>query len=272
VLEVCAPKVGNVHPDAAFADATWRDFVRSAEAIAPELALAPSPGVGETILACVKATRDAVGSNTNLGIILLLSPLAAVPDEETFESGIERVLDALTVEDARLAYEAIRLAKPGGLGDAPSQDVQSPPTVTFREAMALAAERDAIARQYVESFTLVMQIANEWRHDLPLNMAIVYAHLRQMAREPDSLIVRKCGEETGRESMRKAQRVLSLGWPLAAESDHAIRELDRWLREGGHKRNPGTSADLIAAALYVLLRRGAIVPPFPWEERILACP
>jgi triphosphoribosyl-dephospho-CoA synthase len=274
VLEVCEPKVGNVHPLAAFADVTWRDFVNSAVAIAPQLAIAPLRPVGETILACVRVTRDVVASNTNLGIILLLSPLSAIRDDETMETGIGRVLTGLTVEDARLAYEAIRLAKPSGLGHAKAEDVRSLPLVTLREAMVLAAERDTIARQYVESFRLVFQIAAQWPHSLPLNMAIVCAHLRQVAREPDSLIVRKCGIDIGRQAMQKARTVFHLGWPFSVRSDLAdvvIRDLDRWLREDGHRRNPGTSADLIAAALFVMLRRGEIAPPFPWAERILQC-
>ena len=62
------------------------------------------------------------------------------------------MLAGLDVEDARLTYEAIRLAAPGGLGQVAQQDVQEEPTQTLRQVMSLAAERDLIARQYANGF------------------------------------------------------------------------------------------------------------------------
>ena len=58
-----------------------------------------------------------------------------------------------TVEDAREVYAAIRLANPGGLNDAAEQDVRDEPTVTLHEAMALAKDRDSVARQYADNFS-----------------------------------------------------------------------------------------------------------------------
>ena len=74
VAEVTAPKPGNVHLGASFADASWRDFVVSAIVIRPILDGANQLGVGATVFKSVKATRAAVGTNTNLGIVLLLAP------------------------------------------------------------------------------------------------------------------------------------------------------------------------------------------------------
>src|SRR5207249_2622644 len=117
-------------------------------AVAPVLETAGRRGVGETILAGVRATRSVVSTNTNLGILLLLSPLAAVSRDTDLRAGLREVLDGLTVADAAAAYEAIRLAAPGGLGKAPEQDVGDAPSRTLRQVMELAAERDLIARQY----------------------------------------------------------------------------------------------------------------------------
>src|SRR5947209_1116957 len=80
-----------------------------------------------------------VATNTNLGIVLLLAPLTAVPRDRDLRTGVAMVLSGLTVADSRSAYAAIRLANPGGLGRANVQDVADEPTVSFREAMALAA-------------------------------------------------------------------------------------------------------------------------------------
>src|SRR5207244_9232877 len=120
IWEASAAKLGNVHRRRDFADVGYLDFLLSAAAIAPEMAVAPSRRVGETILAAVRATRQVVSTNTNLGIILLFAPMAAVPREQDLFKGIQQVLD-LDVEDSRLVYEAIRLANPAGLGEVAEQ-------------------------------------------------------------------------------------------------------------------------------------------------------
>src|SRR3954447_5546588 len=76
VLEVSAEKPGNITPRHDFADTSYEDMLRSAIALRPELGRAAERGVGETVLAAVRATRRVAGSNTNLGIALLLAPLA----------------------------------------------------------------------------------------------------------------------------------------------------------------------------------------------------
>ena len=156
VLEAAARKPGNVHPGAAFADVCHADFVRSAEAAAPILAEAGRLGVGRAVLQSVEATIAAVGCNTNLGIILLIAPLAAVPREKPLTEGIGPVLAGTTVEDSRQVYRAIRLARPGGLGRAEREDVAEEPTLPLVEVMRLAAGRDRIAAQYANDFADVL--------------------------------------------------------------------------------------------------------------------
>src|SRR5260221_11617652 len=138
--EATVPKPGNVHPGAAFVDTTYDDFVASASAIGPVFALGDKLTVGQLVLQSVQATRQAVGKNTNLGIILVLAPLAKAVDE----SDIENILQKLSIDDADQVYEAIRVAQPGGLGKADAQDVHDQPTVSLLEAMRLAADRDLI--------------------------------------------------------------------------------------------------------------------------------
>src|SRR5947209_4785483 len=147
VWEATARKPGNVHRYRDFEDATYLDFILSAAAIAPVLEGATGRPVGQTILEAVRATRLVARTNTNLGIILLLSPLAAISPGESLREGLLRVLDGLDVADARATYEAIRLANPSGLGRVAEQDVSDEPTQSLREVMALAADRDLIARQ-----------------------------------------------------------------------------------------------------------------------------
>jgi triphosphoribosyl-dephospho-CoA synthase len=272
IWEATARKPGNVHRYCDFADLTYLDLLQSAAAVGPVLNAASLPGVGRTVLEAVKAARRVAPTNTNLGIVLLLAPLAAVPPSEDLRKGLQRVLDQLDVADARAAYEAIRLAAAGGLGRVPKQDIREEPTQGLREVMTLAAERDLIARQYANGF-------HEVFHDgVPalrlgleqtgyLETAIIYCHLHLLASYPDSLIVRKCGLAEAEEASQRARSVLALDWPKGEESQQALTQFDGWLRADGHSRNPGTTADLVTACLFVLLREGTIdLPsPFPWS-------
>src|SRR5256886_6053383 len=157
LLEASAPKPGNVSPLARFHDATYEDFLASAVAIGPALAAAGEHPLGATIRAAVEATARWVPSNTNLGLVLLLAPLARAAlmsssNDAALRAAVAATLGETTVADAREVYAAIRQARPGALGRSTEQDVAGTPRVTLREAMALAAERDAIAREYVTDF------------------------------------------------------------------------------------------------------------------------
>ena len=157
IAEVSFQKPGNVTLSHGFDDADAADFIKSAEIIAPMISAANADNIGETILSAVGATKTAVGHNTNLGIVLLLAPLAAVPRGISVSDGIEAVLSALTVDDAVLVYRAIAAAAPGGLGEAESQDITDTPSQNLRVCMALAADRDLIAAQYVNGFRDVLE-------------------------------------------------------------------------------------------------------------------
>lgn len=266
VLEVCARKPGNVHPGASFADLDFVDFLLSASVIATPLDRARETGVGLAVLEAVEASRQLVATNANLGLVLLLAPLAAVPAGNALEAGLAQVLAATTVADARAVYRAIRLARPGGLGHVAEQDVAAEPTATLLEVMKLAAGRDLVARQYANGYAEVFHIAlPALRQALDkgraVETAIIAAHLALLAREPDTLITRKRGLALAEEASKRAAEVLGTGWPETAPGDRALADFDAWLRADGHARNPGTTADLVAAALFAALRDATIKLP-----------
>jgi triphosphoribosyl-dephospho-CoA synthase len=265
LYEATAAKPGNVHPRAGFDDVSYADFVASAVVIGPMFDQAPQRGVGLTILDTVRATRAAVGTNTNLGTLLLIGPLSAVPPGLSLSDEIHGVLAGLTSADTRHVYEAIRISSAGGLGRAEKADVfaDPPPDLTLGDAMRLAADRDTIARQYANGFADVFEgtaawIADALRHEMPLGDAIVWAHLQQLAQCPDSLIGRKCGPQIAAEATRRAAAVLESQNRGRPAFRAALDDFDCWLREDGHRRNPGTTADLVAAGLFVLLREGRL--------------
>lgn len=268
LVEATARKPGNVHPEASFADLNYEHFRRAADVLGPILARASVGGVGRTVLEAVEAMRDVSPTNANLGIILLIAPLAAVPPDRSLARGIEDVLASLTVDDARHVYTAIRLAQPGGLGRAGREDVSGEPTVSLREAMALAADRDSVARQYVTNFADVLQFgvpllqSDSARFEEQWETAIIRLHLEFLSRHPDSLIARKCGLPLAEEASARARAVLNAGWPLDPAASTLLDEFDRWLRADGNRRNPGTTADLVAASLFAAFRERAVrIPP-----------
>lgn len=266
LLEATARKPGNVHPGAAFEDISYADFVRSAHVIAPVFADSSRRSVGATVLEAVHRTQASVGRNTNLGIVLLFAPLAAVPNEQLLTDGVQGVLDGLTVDDAKDVYAAIRLAQAGGLGKEAQADVSTEPTITLQEAMRLAADRDAIAAEYSHGFPLTLgfgldQLRSEVNFADNWQESVIRLHLLLMSRQPDTLIARKRGRDEARESSAMAKAVLDAGWPESCSGLERIVELDTWLRAVGNKRNPGTTADLVAATLFAAIREGVITIP-----------
>jgi len=268
VLEATAPKPGNVHRGAEFEDVTYLDFVIGASVVAGVLDHASDreARLGPMLLKAVRAIRASVGTNTNLGTLLLLVPLAMVPRATPLEDGVSEVLKALDTSDARLAYEAIRAARPGGMGTVGEADLDQEAPTDLVAAMRLATDRDLVAAQYANGFSEVFDLVlpslrDGLDRDWPLADVIVHAYLRLMSERPDSLIARKCGRAMAQRSAAMASRVLMAGVPPEVEYRRAVADLDFWLRSDGHRRNPGTSADLVAAGLFAALRDGIITLP-----------
>ena len=259
LLEASAPKPGNVSPGRPFRDTTYEDFLASAAAIGPAFGRVSERSLGATILDAVRATREWTGANTNLGIILLLAPIArAAADGGPLQERLREVLAETTVSDAELAYEAIRLAAPGGLGTAAAEDVRERPSVALREAMALAAHRDAIAAEWASGFertfgTGAPAIRAAREAGLGWADATLEGFLALLASAPDTLIVRKLGLEAARDASRDAARVLADGGPRTAAGREGLARLDVALRDPHNRRTPGATADLTAAALLVII-------------------
>jgi triphosphoribosyl-dephospho-CoA synthase len=266
IIEATSPKPGNVHRGADFEDLSYPDLVVAATVTAPLFDNAVEQPLGRTVLAAVRATRQAVATNANLGTLLLVAPLAKVPRGQPLDEGVTRVLSQLTSDDARDVYEAIRCARPGGLGRTDDADVYDPPPADLIAAMRLAADRDMVARQYAENFHHVLAVVVPWLREAiasspSLTEAVVRVHLKLMAEFPDSLIARRRGTDVARQAAVMAARVLDSGRPGDDAYERGLADLDFWLRTDGHQRNPGTTADLVAAGLFAALRDGIIKAP-----------
>jgi triphosphoribosyl-dephospho-CoA synthase len=263
LLEVSAPKPGNVSPGRHFHDTRYEDFLASAVAIGPSLARSGTQPLGDTIRAAVEATARWTRSNTNLGIVLLLAPLsrAAARTGGDLRVRLARVLEETTVTDAEQVYAAIRLARPGGLGQAASEDVAATPSVTLREAMGLAATRDAVAREYVTDFAMTFEIGVPTlqiaRADgLTWSDSAVETYLRLLGAHADTHIARKLGMDAAEAVSRRARAVGEAGGIRSPAGREALAAFDAELRDATNSRNPGTTADLTCAALFVVILEG----------------
>ena len=257
LAELDALKPGNVHRFGGDDRMSVADFESSARVAAPALA-APGLPVGERIRKSVEATIDAVGHNTNLGIILLCAPLAAASLEPTsgdLRARLAKVLLRLSVADARETYAAIRRAKPGGLGQAQAHDVGEDPEITLIDAMQAAEGRDRIAWNYTHDFADIFDLglprlkqAMADSNSRPSATTSVY--LGFLASIPDTLIARKFGMAQALEVQQEAKAVAAR-FDNRADDEVRNRDLmafDRSLKARG--LNPGTGADLVVATLF----------------------
>jgi len=255
--EIEALKPGNVHLFADGHNMSARQFLTSARVSSAPLT-DPGLPVGQRILEAVRATRLAVGTNTNLGIVLLCGPLirAAEMPGDTLRANLGEVLDGLDMEDTASVFEAIVLASPGGLGSADTHDVREAPTAGLLEAMREAAGRDSVARQYVTRYNDVFCIgvpalASAIARGESGMWPTVFTYMAFLAGFPDSHVARLHGPEIAGQVQKEAATVLA---SLEASCNEATRiallmEFDQSLKQ--RAVNPGTSADLTVASLLV---------------------
>lgn len=257
--EVESLKPGNVHRFAAGHDMTVADFLRSAEVTAPILAKT-SLSAGERLLEAVRATRAAAGCNTNLGMLLLFVPLVMAverPRRGALQQRLHAALQELdTTAEAMLYFEAIRVASPGGLGRVEEHDVNSRPEVGVLAAMCAAQHRDRIARQYThdyedlfgEPLVILGECSERWHS---VEWSLVACYLSFLSQFHDSHIIRKYGEPVASEVRQQAEKISTIFIKAGNPEEAAplLLKFDARLKAEGI--NPGTSADLAAACLFI---------------------
>jgi triphosphoribosyl-dephospho-CoA synthase len=261
-VELQAFKPGNVSVYADGHDMTVADFRLSAKVSAVPLCN-PDYSLGEKIFYAVKATREAVACNTNLGIILLCAPLVQainnIKPDLTLRSALRQILTTTTLDDADWVFKAITLASPGGLGSADEQDVSEKPSVTLTEAMRLSSAKDRIALQYITDYRDIFDFAvpihynavRKWGNQ---EWAAVSVYAGLLSQFPDSHIERKYGNQYS-EMVAAKMAQLSNELSTVESPEHTLPllySLDQALKSKG--LNPGTMADMtVATVLTVFL-------------------
>jgi triphosphoribosyl-dephospho-CoA synthase len=218
------------------------------------------------------------GGNTLLGSVLLLMPMAVAAGkcfaEKSFSTGelrdnVRLVVESTTAEDAVNVYEAINIAKPGGLGKTAQFDVNDPESkqkilesnVTLYEVFKLASSYDSIASEWVNNYSLTFDLGYPYfmaqlQESKDINVSTVHTFLKLLSEVPDTLIARKAGIEMAKEVSIEAKQILDLGGLTTVKGRESLYEFDRKLQTLDHRLNPGTTADLITAVLSVALLNG----------------
>ncbi len=263
VLEASCEKPGNVTPRHSFQDTSYGDFLLGSVALGTSIRAAAEAGcsscslkdvgLGELILSGARGVRGAhSGGNTHLGTLMLFVPVAAaagrclaeeMPFREGLRAQVKEVLAASTLEDSRNFYDAVKLSGAGGLKSSLQE-----PQVPFLDLMKLSAEADRIAEELSSCLKItfgfsVSAFEEAYGETRVLHAAIVRTYLSILSRFPDTLIMKKAGIEKALLASNMAADVLC--------GDADVSDLDVFLRSSGNSLNPGTTADLVAAALFV---------------------
>jgi triphosphoribosyl-dephospho-CoA synthase len=295
LLEVSAyPKPGNVHRTADFRETRYEHFLASAVAVVPHLKEAAERGVdgaaGNIPLDRInvgKIIKDSVSDvaawqrdrNTLLGSITLLTPIAAaagltLASKRSFSvSALRRdlvsVVEATTPEDAVDFYDAIAIAKPGGLGKVPRLDVNDGASkrrilaqgTSLHAVFTISAPWDSVAAEWTNRFHITFDIGHPFfkaqiQKTKDINMATVHTFLKILSLVPDTLIARKAGKPKAEWVSKEAARVLDAGGLETHEGKTSLRKLDQKLHDVNHRLNPGTTADMTSAVLAVAILEG----------------
>ena len=287
LLEVSANKPGNVNFVVGFEGTRVEHFLASAVAATPSLREAAKRGiaaanrelrirevgVGKLIRDCVTEINAwQTGGNTLLGTIILFVPLAVAAgmtqttenDEFEFSQlrrNLKLTVESTTPQDSVHLYEAIDIAKPSGLNGAPDLDVTDPASkqrlikenVSLYEVFKIAASYDDVCYEWVNNYYITFNLAypylTEQLKTKDLNTAIIHTFLKVLSERPDTFIARKVGLEKAREISLEAKQILQLGEVETAKGKTSILKFDKKLRDSGNLFNPGTTADITAAAL-----------------------
>lgn len=264
LLDVATLKPGNVGWHSCGHGMDAGDFFASAAACGHTLC-APGHSLGERILRAIEQTRQVVNCNTNLGIVLLCAPLiqgALTRSPGGLRGAVEYVLRQTTVNDARQAYAAIRLAQPGGMGRM-DHDIQDEPKINLLDAMRLSAERDQIGAQYAEGYRflfetvtpLFVELVRRWGYDI---WAAAGVYMTLLGSRPDSLIARRYGLHAADDIMRKVRPLAKefVGCKRPQDFERRLLDLDQHFKENGF--NPGTTADMVVGGVFIASLEGAL--------------
>ncbi|MEF8778930.1 MAG: triphosphoribosyl-dephospho-CoA synthase, partial [Natronomonas sp.] len=242
-------------------DLRFEQFMAGAVGASSGLRMAAAgAAVGAAFEEAIDGMSEQSGGNTQFGAVLSLIPLvrAAAADRLT-PAGVRAIVEATTVEDAcdfYRAFEHVDVAVDDPPAELDDLDVRRGSEaigairerdLTLSDLMELSADRDGVAAEWISGFERSFEAAG-WllEDDGPVYKRTSRAFLRLLASEPDTFVETRNGEAAALEATQRAQAVLD---GEEDPEDVAAEFVERDI-------NPGTTADLTAAALFIALERG----------------
>ncbi|ELZ16870.1 triphosphoribosyl-dephospho-CoA protein [Haloterrigena salina JCM 13891] len=269
LLEVAGtPKPGNVDRRRDLEDLRFEHFLAGAVGARDGLEMAANGGaVGAAFERAVAGMAGQRGGNTQFGSLLLLVPLVRAAREELSAPVVEAVCEDTTVADAANFYRAfdhVDVFVDDPPADMEPLDVRrgsdAVPAVedrglTLLDIMSRSVPGDDVAREWIEGFERSFRAAERLAAaDGPLGDRTAAVFLAELAERPDTLVANRSGEAVAQEVADRAAELVERD---ALETDpDAVEAFAEELVARGV--NPGTTADIAAAGLFVALEREAI--------------
>jgi triphosphoribosyl-dephospho-CoA synthase len=274
LLEVAGtPKPGNVDRERDLADLRFEQFLAGAVGARPGLqAASDGAAVGAAFETAVRGMSEQSGGNTQFGCLLLLVPLVraaaekrgpdADRDGDLEPTDATAVAEATTVADAAAFYRAFEHVDvfvddpPEGFADldvrrgrdaVPALEERG---LTLYDVMELSRESDGLGREWTGGFRRSFETADRiLADDGPVVDRAARAFLALLAAEPDTMVAKQHGEAVAEEVRERAADRHANGWDREAVAAFGDDLVERGV-------NPGTTADVVAAGLFVALERG----------------
>ncbi|MCH7661093.1 MAG: triphosphoribosyl-dephospho-CoA synthase [Euryarchaeota archaeon] len=261
LLEVAGtPKPGNVDRVRDLPDLRFEEFLSGAVGASAGLRAAEYEPVGVAFERAVMGMAGDHKKNTQFGALLLLTPLVrATSNDELTPAGVEHVIENTTVEDATNFYRAFEqvdvfVSEPSeawedldvrrGAAAIPAVEEEG---LTLLDVMALGEDEDDVAREWTGGFERSFTVAERIEElSGPLSDRASTVFCEQLAERPDTLVAKKHGAAVAREASEEVADALGDESELDAL---AAKFVERGI-------NPGTTADIVAAGLFIALERG----------------
>lgn len=262
LLEVAStPKPGNVDREREYPDLRFEQFLAGAVGAHGGFAVAADgEPLGVAFERAVAGMSNQTGGNTQFGAALLLTPLVAAAGQGALDPNRATALvGETTVDDAvgfYRAFDYVDVAVPEPPASMEQLDVRrggdAEPLLrkrglTLGDVLERSAERDGVAAEMTGGYGWTFELARVLeRGDEPVTDRAAAAFLALLAQELDTFVVTQHDRETAYEVRRRANAVI--------EGEESVYSFAADLVD--RRINPGTTADVVAGALFVALERG----------------
>lgn len=284
LLEVSAPKPGNVNRYHDMEDLSFEQFLGASISIGPTCKKSyekRGENIGKLIKEAVSETNKwQTGRNPNFGIITLAIPICSTLGkiEKDFENvSINEIGEKVTKnisntnnDDAINYYRALRKANPKGIDEVDKYDFKKDSGIheikeddlNLLDIFKISKDRETVMKDLTNGLEIIgneayPKLKRTHKKTKDLSGSITETFLKILSQHPDSLIQRKASKKRAIEVSKRSKRILENGGFFNNKA--GLKEFDKYLRNNSNL-NPGTTADIIFASLLFLIIKKNVKP------------